>query len=55
MKAIITLASDWEYKKEITISNLEELEQIQDKYNHSLVIYFRDGVIHITVYDDYLE
>lgn len=39
--------------EEIEISSLSDLQDIQDKHGHELVVDFHNGTI--IVYDDYLE
>lgn len=53
MKAIISMASDFGFKTEKEIENLEDLKEIQQKYNNNLVIRFEAqcDIVHVLIYD----
>lgn len=56
MKFRIEFASDWnwdEKERTVTINSLKELEALQKKYGHALIVDFEEKTI--LVYDDYIE
>lgn len=56
MKFQVEIASDWNWDEKehtIIINSLEELEALQEKYDHQLIIDFKKKFI--LVYDDYIE
>lgn len=57
MKAEITKASDYKFKKNVKISTLEELISVVHKYGWAIVFNHdtEEKKIYITIYDDYLE
>lgn len=58
MKFIITMTSDWEYKREMEFHTLDELIDFV-KQNGSIIIFppneYNNGETVIEIYDDYRE
>lgn len=57
MKAIITRASDWDYKENKIFNSLEELQNFIINSEHSVIINapYKNNPWTITIYDDYVE
>ena len=61
MKFIVLKASDYEYRKEMKINNLEELMEFMDSVENSVIVgkdydHITDELENtLTIYDDYLE
>lgn len=59
MKALLKKASDYKYKQEIELNELEDLLSLIDEYGYGIVVgYMAEGEtlkLRLTIYDDYLE
>ena len=53
MKFIVEKASDWDYKSEVEIETLDELEKFIENCGYEIVI--NEGFTRITIYDAYIE
>lgn len=54
MKFKVRKASDWGYKSEVEINNLDELIEFT-KNNENRIVLDTDDEFMIVIYDDYLE
>jgi hypothetical protein len=61
MKFIVLKASDYEYREEMEINNLEELMEFMNSIEYSIIVgkdydHITDKIENIlTIYDDYVE
>lgn len=55
MKATISYTDHSSHKRDVEISTLDELKELYDKENYSLIIDFYDDGMCIEVYNDYRE
>lgn len=53
MKFKLEKASDWDFKEEIEIKTLDDLECLYKKYKEELIVDFKEKII--TIYDSYIE